>query len=225
MPAPVYQQQYDQRAAAAVSRGEPTPKKKPDSSDDDDFSFDDFLDIVNPLQHLPVISSLYRALTHDSIKPVERIAGDTLYGGLWGFVSSVANVAFEKLTGKDFGDTAIALLTGDDKTTAVAAASTAQQVATAAPARLSAFSYGADSAQISVAETSPGQMATAAPASLSKLASTGQTSGFDTGENADALALAASLRTRKVDSDLAARALAAYRRAVDVSQPALSPIF
>jgi len=69
----------------------------------DDFSFHDFLSIVNPLQHIPIVSTIYRALTGDTIKPVERLAGDSLYGGLWGFVSSVANVAYQEATGKDFG--------------------------------------------------------------------------------------------------------------------------
>jgi hypothetical protein len=85
----------------------------PDSSDFS-FSFHDLVSIVNPLQHIPVVSTIYRALTGDTIKPAERIAGDTLYGGLWGFVSSVANVAFQELTGKDFGETALALLEGKD---------------------------------------------------------------------------------------------------------------
>jgi hypothetical protein len=61
------------------------------SKDDPDFSFDDLVDIVNPLQHLPVVGTLYRAITHDTIRTPEKIAGDTLYGGLWGFVSSVAD--------------------------------------------------------------------------------------------------------------------------------------
>ena len=86
---------------------------------DGDFSFHDLISIVNPLQHIPIVSTLYRAVTGDSIKPLERIAGDTLYGGAWGFVSSVANLAFKDLTGKDFGETALALVEGDD-TTAVA---------------------------------------------------------------------------------------------------------
>ncbi len=71
MPAPVYQQQFDQRAAVAASRGEPAPARTASSDSDPDskFSFDDFLDIINPLQHLPVISTIYRAITHDTINP------------------------------------------------------------------------------------------------------------------------------------------------------------
>lgn len=77
-----------------------------------DFSFHDLLDIINPLQHLPIIGTLYRAITGDHIGKFEKVAGDTLYGGLWGAVSSVADVAFEAVTGKDFGDTVLSLLTG-----------------------------------------------------------------------------------------------------------------
>ncbi|HEY4124539.1 MAG TPA: hypothetical protein VGM36_08000 [Rhizomicrobium sp.] len=198
MPAGIFQQQFDQRAAVAASRGEPAPAKAASNDDDSGFSFDDFLDVINPLQHLPVISTIYRALTHDTIKPVERIAGDTLYGGLWGFVSSVANVAFEKITGKDFGDTAIALLTGGKGSDTGVAANTspAQQVASAAPAKLSA------------------------------LASTGQQTGVDPVQDST-IAFASAMQSRNMPSDISLRAMAAYKRAIDVTQPygALSPIF
>ncbi len=68
----------------------------------------DLIDIVNPLQHLPVIGTLYRAITGDKPGTVEKIAGDALYGGLWGAVSGVADSAFEAITGKDFGSTVLA---------------------------------------------------------------------------------------------------------------------
>jgi hypothetical protein len=82
------------------------------ASKDWDFSFHNLFSIVNPLQHLPVISTLYRAITGDTIGTPEKIAGDTLYGGLWGAVASIANAAFEAVTGKDVGDTVLALFTG-----------------------------------------------------------------------------------------------------------------
>src|ERR1700749_1242127 len=77
------------------------------------FTFHDFLSIINPLQHLPVISTLYRAITGDKIGVPEKIAGDALYGGLWGAVSAVADTAFEAATGKDFGSTVMAKVFGD----------------------------------------------------------------------------------------------------------------
>ena len=83
------------------------------SSGDWDFSFHDLVSIVNPLQHFPIVSTLYRKLTGDTIKPLERLAGDTLYGGWMGLASSVANLVFEKATGKDIGDTVLAMIDGD----------------------------------------------------------------------------------------------------------------
>ncbi len=79
-----------------------------------DFTFDDFLDIINPLQHLPLVSVLYRAFTGDEIKPAMRILGDIAYGGPTGFMSSCAQVLFEAIFGDDIGATAIALITGGD---------------------------------------------------------------------------------------------------------------
>lgn len=77
---------------------------KPDSG-----GFSDILDIINPLQHIPVISTLYRKLTGDEIGQMPRIAGGALYGGVFGsfvsgLVSAVANVFVEALTGKDIGE-------------------------------------------------------------------------------------------------------------------------
>jgi hypothetical protein len=56
-----------------------------------DTAFHDPLDIFNPLQHLPVVGTLYRAITHDTVGTVEKIACDTLYGGLWSAVGSLAD--------------------------------------------------------------------------------------------------------------------------------------
>lgn len=106
----------------------PAPPTQPgplSSSDTGGFSFHDILNIINPLQHIPVISTIYRAITGDTIKPFDKIAGDTLYGGAVGFLSSLADTVFEKITGKDFGDTVLSLFTGsgDSKSSAVAQAS------------------------------------------------------------------------------------------------------
>jgi hypothetical protein len=98
------------------------------------FSFTDFLDIVNPLQHLPVVGTLYRAITGDKIDTPEKIVGDTLFGGVWGLVSSLADTAFEAVTGKDFGATVLSFVTGgDDDAPAQAAEAKPQQKA--APAQ------------------------------------------------------------------------------------------
>jgi hypothetical protein len=93
------------------------------SSGEWDFSFHNLLSIINPLQHLPVISTLYRAITGDTIGTPEKIAGDTLYGGLWGAVASIVDSAFQAVTGKDVGDTVLAFFTGNHGSTPVVVAS------------------------------------------------------------------------------------------------------
>jgi hypothetical protein len=109
-------------------------------------AFHDLLDIVNPLQHLPVIGTIYRAITGDKIGKFEKVAGDGLYGGLWGAVSSVADLAFEAVTGKDFGDTVLALFKSDGaKPSAVA------QNMIPAPAPAAASAPGADVVALSSA--------------------------------------------------------------------------
>ena len=104
-----------------------------------DFTFDDFVDIINPLQHLPIVSFLYRAITGDEIKPAMRILGDIGYGGPTGFMGSVAEVLFEAIFGQDVGATALSFITGDDEAkkeaeqTGDAAANPAAQLASADP--------------------------------------------------------------------------------------------
>ena len=97
--------------------------------EEEDF-FDHLWDVVNPLQHQPVIGTIYRAATGDRLDPVEKIAGGTLYGGLWGAVSAVAGLAFESLTGKSVEDTVMAWLDGDDEVapTRIAAANITPQL-------------------------------------------------------------------------------------------------
>ncbi len=69
-------------------------------------------DIINPLEHLPVISTIYEHVTGHHMNPIARIAGDTLYGGPIGTAVGVANVISERKTGKDIGDNMLAMLSG-----------------------------------------------------------------------------------------------------------------
>jgi hypothetical protein len=90
-------------AAAAAAAPMPKPAKH-------DFTLGDFLDIINPLQHLPVVSTLYRAITGDTIKAPEKIMGDTLYGGPLSGLSAIADTIYQQQTGKSFGDTVLGWL-------------------------------------------------------------------------------------------------------------------
>ena len=81
----------------------------------DGFTFLDAIDIVNPLQHLPVIGPLYREITGDTLDPGSRVAGSTLFFGPFGTAISVANVALEEFTGNDMGGHFITMVKDKDK--------------------------------------------------------------------------------------------------------------
>lgn len=81
---------------------------------EDGFGFDDFLDIINPLQHIPVISSLYREITGDEINPGSRMIGGTIFGGGIGLAISFVNSAIEDGTGKDVGEHVLGLFSPAD---------------------------------------------------------------------------------------------------------------
>ena len=88
------------------------PQVKPAASDDG-FSFDDFLDVINPLQHLPVVGMVYRAITGDEIKAPAKIAGDALFGGIYGFLGALGSVAYEGIVGESIEKTVMSLFESD----------------------------------------------------------------------------------------------------------------
>jgi hypothetical protein len=78
------------------------------------FSFGALLDIVNPLQHIPVVSTIYRAVTGDTIGPAPRMMGGAIFGGVVGLIASAADAAVEAITGKDTGSHVMAMLPEPD---------------------------------------------------------------------------------------------------------------
>jgi hypothetical protein len=80
---------------------------------DEEFGFGDLLDMVNPLQHIPVVSRLYRHITGDHIKPVSQVVGDTIYGGPAGGALSLTNVIIAHETGHDIPGNVLALAKGE----------------------------------------------------------------------------------------------------------------
>ena len=168
----------------------------PDQPVKSESFFHHLLDVINPLQHLPVIGTIYRAVTGEHIGPVEKIAGDTLYGGLWGAVSSVADVAFEGLTGKSAEDTVISWFKGD---------SSPQVAKITAP-------------NIQVAQSLPSSDTPALPSS--DTASSVASSQYN---GPDVASLAAALSAKGITGDAAGRAIDAYRRAIGT--PNAAPVF
>jgi len=188
------------------------------SDSDDSFTFHDLLDVVNPLQHLPIVSTLYRHFTGEQIKTLPKIAGDALYGGWMGFASSVADTVFEKVTGKSFGETALAMVedvvspsSPTNPATAVADASASEPVtAMSAPVKPVQIADLApiDTTATPVASNAPALPAPVMPASLDSFVIPGQD------------ALFAALSRNGVGQDTALRAVDAYRRTVGVANAA-----
>jgi hypothetical protein len=186
-PAPSGRESVTVTADKAVSQGEPGPA----SSGQSESFFHHLLDVINPLQHLPVIGTIYRAITGEHIGSVEKIAGDTLYGGMWGAISSVADVAFEGITGKSFEDTVLSLFKSDDKMR-VASARVAAPSITPSGSLPSSDLPELPSSDL-VAANIPGGM--------------------------DVAALTSALSAKGINGETASRALYAYRRSLGFSMP------
>lgn len=155
--------------------------------------FHHLLNVINPLQHLPVIGTIYRAITGEHLDPVEKIAGDTLYGGMWGAIASVADVAFEGITGKSFEDTALALFKSDGPKVA-------------------------STRVVAPTITGNGSLPSSdLPDLPSTIVAANAPAGFPAG--LDVAALTSALSAKGVDGDTANRALYAYRRSMGMNAP------
>lgn len=90
------------------------------SRGDDSFDFWDFLDIINPLQHIPIVNVLYREITGDEIGAAAKLIGGGLYGlGLLGggwvsLASSAVDFAVEGATGEDIAGHVMDFVFGED---------------------------------------------------------------------------------------------------------------
>lgn len=105
---------------SAVPAGTPpTPLTSSSSSGSGSsgLSFSTVLDAVNPLQHIPVLSGLYRAATGSQISSVSQVTGDTFYGALLpggaigGLVSSLVDVGVKQVTGQSIGQYVVGAIT------------------------------------------------------------------------------------------------------------------
>ncbi|WP_298380643.1 hypothetical protein [Azospirillum sp.] len=173
---------YDSTAAAArpvVARErETSPSISRDSEPveiEGDMSFGDFLGVINPLQHLPIIGTLYRSLTGDTIQPAARVMGGILYGGVIGGLASITNAVIEQASGQDVGDqvmTSLGFGEGAHPAAPVAVAAATGGTATAgSPVALASGAAPAAGTPPTAAQASaPVQMAQAAPQAAQKAA-------------------------------------------------------
>ena len=94
--------------------GEADPCDPNTGGKNDSFGFADLLDVINPLQHIPVVSTLYRELTGDTMSEAARMAGGAVWGGPAGVIGALANSITEAETGGDIGATTMAYLRGEE---------------------------------------------------------------------------------------------------------------
>lgn len=81
---------------------------------DEGFTFWDFLDIINPLQHIPLVNTVYREITGDQIGAAARVLGGAMFGPI-GLIGGALDVAFSEITGDTLGGHVVALFKGDDR--------------------------------------------------------------------------------------------------------------
>ena len=81
-------------------------------SDSQSVSWRDVVDTLNPLEHIPFVSTLFDEMTGHTPSSGAQLAGGTLLGGPIGFVASLVNVVFQNETGKGVGGTMLAALSG-----------------------------------------------------------------------------------------------------------------
>tara|TARA_R110001592_G_scaffold3525_8_gene19860 strand:- start:25908 stop:26462 length:555 start_codon:yes stop_codon:yes gene_type:complete len=69
-------------------------------SKEDRFGIFDLIDMINPLQHIPLLNIAYQRLTGDTIKPISRIIGGTVFGGPAGAATGLMTSVIQDGTGK-----------------------------------------------------------------------------------------------------------------------------
>ncbi|MCK5661985.1 MAG: hypothetical protein KAI17_00795, partial [Thiotrichaceae bacterium] len=100
-------QQADNQAGTSLVNTDSTNNKE-SFWGRDGFTFGDVIDMFNPLQHLPVVSTYYREQANDDACEGSRLIGGILFGGLFGgatgVVSSLANSALRHETHQDVSE-------------------------------------------------------------------------------------------------------------------------
>lgn len=77
---------------------------------EDGFGLDDAFDAVNILNHIPIVSDIYKdATSQDKTGAAASVAGGYMFAGPVGALFSAANVVSEELTGKSLLDNAISI--------------------------------------------------------------------------------------------------------------------
>lgn len=97
IPAPASATSFFARSAKGEIRTDAAAPPSAASHSDSAFSFADFLDVINPLQHIPGVNLIYQAVTGDKISTPSNVAGGILYGGAIGGLAALAMSMFDEL--------------------------------------------------------------------------------------------------------------------------------
>ncbi len=148
--------------AASTDSAKDGAKSEKAAGKGEGMSFWDVLDVVNPLQHIPVVNKIYQAVTGDTIRTPAKVAGAALFFGPVGLAVASADAILEKETGKDAMDHVTSALglekdaapAEDDPFTVTAPRPT--QTADATPATAPASQTAAPTATTASAAPAPG---------------------------------------------------------------------
>lgn len=89
------QNSFEQALSYAESGSSQKTQRAPEP-----FGFGDLFDMVNPLQHIPLVNLVYREITGDDIRPASKIIGGAAFGGFGGAATALADTIIEYETGK-----------------------------------------------------------------------------------------------------------------------------
>lgn len=85
-----------------------------------DPKFSDVVAILNPLQNLPIVGTIYRKLTDDVPHPAARALGGLLWGGPFGLVGAILTYVAEQVSGKSTTEIVKSIFDGDGSAPSVA---------------------------------------------------------------------------------------------------------
>lgn len=99
---------FDVQLETSMAYADPGTKIENQTQETDSgYQFEDVIDVINPLHHLPIVGMVYRGLTGDTLHPMSQIIGGALYGGPVGAVTGTINAVSQVQTGKDLSDHAL----------------------------------------------------------------------------------------------------------------------
>ena len=135
--------------------------------------FSDFVAILNPLQNLPIVGTIYRKLTGDEPHPAARVLGGLLWGGPLGLVGAALTYVAEQVSGKSATDLVKSIFDGSETAPPAVADGAPKadtpaadaQAAAPAIAALAAPAAGVAAAADAASALAPGQVPAQATAS------------------------------------------------------------